>query len=224
MPVIFGASIKEGKIYRGKRRTDEDDERRALVELQSLLNAKHRRPCDCEAQIHDLLENCLNCGRLTCVAEGPGKCFFCGNLVVDQEQRERLKKYIDISHSFPTFSEQRSHQSSVPQVKIIDNQFDLASIENQRHLREEEKQKLRKNLEELQAKRYQRKLVLNVDLDNLEAGPSSQPVVDDYTAEMQKLQTSGPGAGTLSSAFEHPTLVEVLDRKDKNVQSKPKGK
>uniref|UniRef100_A0A6G1SBJ0 Activating signal cointegrator 1 n=1 Tax=Aceria tosichella TaxID=561515 RepID=A0A6G1SBJ0_9ACAR len=225
MPVTFGAEIKEGKVYRGKRKTEDEDEKRAFVELQSLLNTKNRRSCDCEAQIHDLLENCLNCGRLTCVSEGPGKCFFCGNLVVDQAQRERLKKYIDLSYSYPTVGEQRAKQAAESNIKIIDNQFDQFAIENQRHLREQDKQKLKDTLEELQSKRYQTKLVLNVDLDNLEAGTSTAPLLDDYTKEMQKLQISRPAEHVPNG----PTLVEVLNKKaiedrGSNVQSKPNDK
>jgi hypothetical protein len=223
MPVTFGAEIKEGRVYRGKRKTEDEEEKRAFAELQSLLNAKNRRSCDCEAQIHDLLENCLNCGRLTCVSEGPGKCFFCGNLVVNQEQRERLKKYIDLSCSYSAPGDQGTKQANKSNVTIIDNQFDQFAVENQRHLRGEDKQKLKETLEELQSKRYQTKLVLNVDLDNLEAGTSTAPVIEDYTNEMKKLQLSRPE----DSISGGPTLVEAFEKsaKDKksNVQSNSKS-
>jgi hypothetical protein len=223
MPVTFGAEIKEGKVYRGKKKTEDEEEKRAFVELQSLLNAKNRKSCDCEAQIHDLLENCLNCGRLTCVSEGPGKCFFCGNLVVDQSQRERLKKYIDLSYTYPTVGEQDTSRQAASSIRIIDSQFDQFAIENQRHLRGQDKQKLKETLEELQSKRYKTKLVLDVDLDNLEAGTSTAPVIDDYTKEMQKMQITHPK----ESAANGLTLVEylnkkALDDKKSNVQSPTK--
>lgn len=191
MPVIFGPTITEGKVYRGKRRTEEDDEKQALLELQTLLNAKNRRVCDCEAQQHELLENCMNCGRLTCESEGPGKCFNCGNLILTQDQRDRLKKFIDISQSFPTSSQGQQMRAttsqSESQIRIIDNQYDQFTIDNKRHLREEEKAKLREDLNELQSKRYQRQLVLDIDIDNMQAGSSSQPVIN-YTDEMRRLQ------------------------------------
>ncbi|XP_014215144.1 activating signal cointegrator 1 [Copidosoma floridanum] len=37
-----------------------------------------RTVCDCEATKHSLVNNCLNCGRIVCLSEGPGPCFFCG--------------------------------------------------------------------------------------------------------------------------------------------------
>lgn len=206
MPLILKPTIVEGKVYRGKKKTEEDEERQALSELQSLLNAKNRRSCDCEAQLHDLLENCLNCGRLTCEVEGPGKCFSCGNLVLNQEQRDRLKKHIDMIQPCPSAS-QKDQQSSGPRVRLIDSQFDTFAIDDKRHLREDDKRRLKENLEELQSKRYQRQLVLNVDIDNLEAGASSEPVVD-YTAEMRKLQISQP-----VDRGSNPTLVEKFEQR-----------
>lgn len=207
MPVIFGPEIVEGKVYRGKRK-NEDEEKQALAELQSILNEKNRRSCDCEAQVHDLLENCLNCGRLTCVAEGPGKCFSCGSIVLSQEQRDRLRKHVDILQSFPPSTTKQDQQTAGPRVRIIDNQFDEFAIENKRHLRGEEKRRLKENLAELQSKRYQRKLVLNVDVDNLVAESSSMPAIDDYAAEMRKLQISQPDETGLN-----PTLAEALQNK-----------
>lgn len=222
MPVTFGPTIVEGQVYRGKKKTDGDDEKRALAELQTILNAKGRRICDCEAQVHDLLENCLNCGRLTCESEGPGKCLYCGSLVLSQEQRDRLKKFIDISQSFPAPGEyqQLSSKPSKSQVRIIDNQFDQFAIDNKRHLREEDKVKLKENLSELQSKRYQRKLVLNVDIDNMKASSSSQPVID-YSEEMRRLQVSDP-AGTRASDKDN-TIEEDAARKGCNAKSR-KGK
>lgn len=211
MPVTFGPTFKEGKVYRGKRRTEEDEERQALEELQAILNAKNRRSCDCEAQIHDLLENCLNCGRLTCEAEGSGKCFSCGSLVLSQEQRDRLRNHIDIVQSFPVANNNVQNQSSAnSRVRIIDSQFDQFAVDDKRHLREDEKRQLKENLEELQSKRYQRKLVLNVDADNLQAGADSKPVVEDYVAEMRKLQVS-----EVREDATNKTLAQVLSEESK---------
>lgn len=96
MPITFGPNIVEGKVHKQKKKTEADGEKAALRELQTLLSSKNRKPCNCEAQVHDLLENCLRCGRLTCTAEAAGLCFTCGSLVLSQEQRERLNKYIDV--------------------------------------------------------------------------------------------------------------------------------
>ena len=38
-----------------------------------------RHPCDCNARRHELLCNCLSCGKVICAQEGEGPCLFCGN-------------------------------------------------------------------------------------------------------------------------------------------------
>lgn len=40
-----------------------------------------RYACDCLAQKHQLINNCISCGRIVCEQEGSGPCLFCGNLV-----------------------------------------------------------------------------------------------------------------------------------------------
>ncbi|KAH0619930.1 hypothetical protein JD844_014369 [Phrynosoma platyrhinos] len=40
-----------------------------------------RHPCECLAQKHKLINNCLTCGRIVCEQEGSGPCLFCGTLV-----------------------------------------------------------------------------------------------------------------------------------------------
>ncbi|CAB3242411.1 unnamed protein product [Arctia plantaginis] len=52
-----------------------------------LIKGRHR--CDCQAAKHELINNCLQCGRIVCTQEGSGPCLFCGNLVcTPEEQRE----------------------------------------------------------------------------------------------------------------------------------------
>jgi hypothetical protein len=40
-----------------------------------------RHKCNCQATKHDLINNCLKCGRIVCAQEGSGPCFFCFNPV-----------------------------------------------------------------------------------------------------------------------------------------------
>ncbi|XP_045452499.1 activating signal cointegrator 1 [Melitaea cinxia] len=52
-----------------------------------LLKGRHH--CECQASKHELINNCLQCGRVVCKQEGSGPCLFCGNLVcTPEEQRE----------------------------------------------------------------------------------------------------------------------------------------
>ncbi|KAJ3353246.1 hypothetical protein GGF32_003149 [Allomyces javanicus] len=49
--------------------------------------ATARAECGCHATHHDLLTNCLTCGRIVCVVEGQGPCYTCGALVVSADQQ-----------------------------------------------------------------------------------------------------------------------------------------
>ncbi|XP_066557826.1 activating signal cointegrator 1 [Amia ocellicauda] len=58
--------------------------------LAVLLPGRH--PCDCLAQKHTLINNCLTCGRIVCEQEGSGPCLFCGTLVCTREEQEILQR------------------------------------------------------------------------------------------------------------------------------------
>uniref|UniRef100_A0AAR2LE46 Activating signal cointegrator 1 n=2 Tax=Pygocentrus nattereri TaxID=42514 RepID=A0AAR2LE46_PYGNA len=58
--------------------------------LSVLLPGHHS--CDCLAQNHKLINNCMTCGRIVCEQEGSGPCFFCGSLVCTKEEQEILQR------------------------------------------------------------------------------------------------------------------------------------
>jgi hypothetical protein len=43
---------------------------------------KQGKPCSCQARQHNLVSNCLSCGKIVCEQEGEGPCSFCGALVL----------------------------------------------------------------------------------------------------------------------------------------------
>lgn len=43
---------------------------------------KQGKPCSCQARQHNLVSNCLSCGKIVCEQEGEGPCSFCGSLVL----------------------------------------------------------------------------------------------------------------------------------------------
>nr|XP_049700890.1 activating signal cointegrator 1 [Helicoverpa armigera] len=51
---------------------------------------KGRHHCDCQASKHELVNNCIQCGRVVCKQEGSGPCLFCGNLVCTPEEQKEL--------------------------------------------------------------------------------------------------------------------------------------
>lgn len=77
----------------------------AIRSLEMTTNPTHEsntaagvaaRRCNCVATRHPLLEaapNCLNCGKVVCVKEGPGPCTFCGRpLLSAGEVRDMIKE------------------------------------------------------------------------------------------------------------------------------------
>lgn len=52
---------------------------------------KGRRVCHCEASEHNLINNCLSCGRIVCEQEGSGPCLYCGEIVCSEEEKQALK-------------------------------------------------------------------------------------------------------------------------------------
>lgn len=48
--------------------------------LSVILPGRHS--CECLAQKHKLINNCISCGRIVCEQEGSGPCLFCGSLVI----------------------------------------------------------------------------------------------------------------------------------------------
>lgn len=49
--------------------------------IKNCSNFSGRHKCDCEASVHELICNCLNCGRIVCEQENVGSCFTCGRTV-----------------------------------------------------------------------------------------------------------------------------------------------
>ncbi|KAL2088449.1 hypothetical protein ACEWY4_015348 [Coilia grayii] len=58
--------------------------------LAILLPGRHA--CECLAQKHGLINNCMSCGRIVCEQEGSGPCLFCGSLVCTKEEQEILQR------------------------------------------------------------------------------------------------------------------------------------
>lgn len=50
--------------------------RRKQLREDVLMEGRHM--CSCQAAVHQLIRNCLQCGRIICEQEGDGPCLFCG--------------------------------------------------------------------------------------------------------------------------------------------------
>ena len=52
-----------------------------------------RNPCQCQAQKHDLVNNCTKCGRIVCKQEGSGPCLFCSQLGMISHKKVTNKNF-----------------------------------------------------------------------------------------------------------------------------------
>lgn len=61
-------------------------------QARSSVRLPGRHPCECLGQKHNLVNNCTECGRIVCMQEGSGPCFFCAALVCTKEEQEILAR------------------------------------------------------------------------------------------------------------------------------------
>lgn len=86
-----------------------------------------RQKCNCMAQRHKLINNCLSCGRIVCELEGEGPCFFCGNLVVGKNSQKVYEEDLEF------FTQLDSDESLMKSYfKAMENRDKLLQFEKQR--------------------------------------------------------------------------------------------
>ncbi|CAK9833563.1 Activating signal cointegrator 1 [Anthophora retusa] len=158
---------------------------------------KGRYKCDCEAERHALINNCLNCGRIVCSQEGSGPCFFCGELVCSNAEEATInstKKQADhlynkLMHQKPNkFLEESIKQrdklieydrNGVQCTKIIDDECDYYQSSNL-WLTAEQREKSKKLEEEMNQARHlsrlDRKIYANIDF-------AGRTITEDHTVD-----------------------------------------
>ncbi|KAK9880543.1 hypothetical protein WA026_011780 [Henosepilachna vigintioctopunctata] len=81
---VQSTSYSNKNAIRGKKK---------FQDIKSFKQKEHikkgRSVCSCQGQDHEFMNNCLNCGRIHCVEEGPGPCLFCG-IFIDVSGRNNI--------------------------------------------------------------------------------------------------------------------------------------
>ncbi|CAB3403895.1 unnamed protein product [Caenorhabditis bovis] len=155
---------------------------------------KGRHECQCQARIHELVLNCLGCGRIVCAQEGSGPCFTCNTLVCTREERaiinsgtkkgEELKKKLYSNTNFVNVEKiegGRSFEAATQfrdrlleadadterRTRVNDLQSDYTNIESSSFLNCEERERLKQRRDELKAllEKERRKFVVAIDLE-----------------------------------------------------------
>ncbi|CAH0713138.1 unnamed protein product, partial [Brenthis ino] len=160
-----------------------------------VITLKGRHHCDCQASKHELINNCLQCGRIVCKQEGSGPCLFCGNLVcTPDEQREinaKTKSSAKLVESLMEKSRPKgweaalSHRNrlleydrtSEKRTKVTDDDSDYFSS-NSVWLNSTEKEKLQKYQQTLHDKKHASRLNKKMTFDF-----AGRQIVEDTTIE-----------------------------------------
>ncbi|XP_018401936.1 PREDICTED: activating signal cointegrator 1 [Cyphomyrmex costatus] len=145
-----------------------------------LLKGRHK--CNCEANRHALINNCLNCGRIVCVQEGSGPCFCCGELVCSPDEQVLLgsntkqsdnlynklmdqKPYKNLEDSLKQRNKLLEFdRNSAHRTKVIDDESDYYQS-NSIWLSHDERKKLQKQEEEELARKHASRLDKKVAID-----------------------------------------------------------
>lgn len=154
-----------------------------------------RQACECLAQKHRLINNCLSCGRIVCEQEGSGPCLFCGSLVCTNEEQEILQRDSNKSQKLRkklmgegTEREYLPHQeskmkaglekavkhkdkllefdkNSVKRTQVLDDESDYFATDSNQWLSPGEREALRKREEELRELRHASRKDRKITLD-----------------------------------------------------------
>ena len=137
---------------------------------ETIVMLPGRNKCECQAQKHALVNNCIKCGRIVCVQEGSGPCLFCGQLVCTKEEKEVLnrgsrkseqlmKKLMSTSNAqekaeFHKNTLLEYDRTSEKRTQVIDDESDYFSVDNDKWLNQEQRKKLKDREKELYEQRH----------------------------------------------------------------------
>lgn len=127
----------------------------------SQLTSPRGAECGCYGTLHECLTNCLGCGRISCVNEGYGSCFFCGRNV-----KERSESPIDTSAMENQQQWLRRDKEFTKRTVVLDDQVDNYGIATSNWVDNEERVKARIAEDKRRKDMHEKKVLkLNIDFD-----------------------------------------------------------
>ncbi|KAF7072762.1 hypothetical protein CFC21_077850 [Triticum aestivum] len=201
---------------------------------------KQGKPCSCQARLHNLVSNCLSCGKIVCEQEGEGPCSFCGSLVLMEGSTYAGLSDVGVPLSDTEVAAEAYakrlvdyDRNSAARTKVYDDQSDYFEMEGNSWLSSKEKTNLKKVHDEAQdaAEKQKGKVTVTFDLvgrkvilnkDDAAESESDQGIMRplEQMHQVQRIQPS-------PSIREQPVFVEtgpVKPRTDRVKQSKKLGK
>ncbi|XP_055911392.1 activating signal cointegrator 1 [Eupeodes corollae] len=171
--------------------------------IPNTIMLKGRRHCNCEASKHNLINNCLSCGRIVCEQEGSGPCLFCGELVCSMEEMqlinsstkkgENLKKTLQEKgggEALRKAIEQRDRllefeRNSEVRTEVIDDESDYFQ-ENSVWLSDIEREKLERLKQEMHDKRHMNRSERQVKMDLFGREIEEEAIPEDYEKRVRQ--------------------------------------
>jgi len=183
----FGVKPKSKK----KKGVKIEVNKKNLASLRKGLNAPaftSKEKCYCMATEHELVGNCLACGKIVCAKEGRGPCMFCGHIVLPKGE---------VPPTIPdteTYTQAISHKNkllnfdrtSEERLGIIDDQTDWFEIAENTWLSPEDREKARQLGEQQKKRQQQASSQIRVQVDLSSGGVSADIGNQQYIAEDTK--------------------------------------
>ncbi|ONM54948.1 transcription regulator [Zea mays] len=157
---------------------------------------KQGKPCSCQARQHDLVSNCLSCGKIVCEQEGEGPCSFCGALVLKEGST-----YAGLSDVGLPLSEAETaaeayakrlvdyDRNAAARTKVYDDQSDYYEMEGNSWLSSKERSVLKQQQEEAEeaAKIQKGKVIVTFDLVGRKVIPAGHQCFCNLTLKYLRL-------------------------------------
>jgi len=147
-----------------------------------------RHACECQAVKHNLVSNCLACGRIVCSQEGSGPCLYCGALVVTRAEQEVLDRKSKKSEQLLKklgggdqgreqyqASEQKAlaakerlleyDANSTKRTQVIDDESDYFATDSNKWLTPQQREALEKKKAEVHDERHKSRLDRRITFD-----------------------------------------------------------
>ncbi|RWR99332.1 activating signal cointegrator 1-like isoform X1, partial [Dinothrombium tinctorium] len=175
-----------------------------------------RHPCLCEASIHKLIANCLNCGRIVCTQEQAGPCFTCGKMVPSTDAKSEtvedlenskssflsLTKSVknencgglkDIAASFEKAVALKNKlldydKESKSTTTVIDDESDYFRLSSEHWLTDAQRKEVEERIDEIHEKKHSKSHKLVIDLAGKQITAVNEPEVKDVEAAVKAIE------------------------------------
>ncbi|XP_068620300.1 activating signal cointegrator 1 [Battus philenor] len=195
-----------------------------------LLKGRHH--CDCQASKHELINNCLQCGRVVCKQEGSGPCLFCGNLVCTPEEQKEINAKTKASAKLMESLMERSRpkgweaavshrnrlleydRTSERRTRVTDDDSDYFSASSV-WLSASERDKLQKYQQSLHDKKHASRLNKKMTFDFAGRQVVEDNTIDYEVDEDKVRQMTNTGSNNANAQFlRHDLLADVSEDRD----------